>query len=113
MVINNSKLSKVCALCAAGAMSAAVAAAAPCSDCGERTPAATADKPAAESRPADEPGTLRMHAPMARFFRTNGDVRRFKATVGFDPAIYTLKRKWGPTHVRRRWGSRSTPTASS
>ena len=99
MVINNSKLSKVCALCAAGAMSAAVAAAAPCSDCGERTPAATADKPAAESRPADEPGTLRMHAPMARFFRTNGDVRRFKATVGFDPAIYTLKRKWGPTHI--------------
>ena len=68
MAINNSKLSKVCALCAAGAMSAAVAAAAPCSDCGERT--AAADKPAAESRPADEPGTLRMHAPAARFFRT-------------------------------------------
>ena len=70
-----------------------------CSDCDERAPAAAADKPAAESRPADEPGTLRMHAPAVRFFRTNGDVRRFKATVGFDPAIYTLKRKWGPTHV--------------
>ena len=40
------------------------AAAAPCSDCGERAPAATDDKPAAESRPADEPGTLRMHAPL-------------------------------------------------
>ena len=68
MAMTKSKLSKVCALCAAGAMSAAVAAAAPCSDCGERT--AAADKPAAEGRPADESGTLRMHAPAARFFRT-------------------------------------------
>ena len=40
------------------------AAAAPCSDCGGRTAAAAADKAAAESRPADEPGTLRMHAPL-------------------------------------------------
>ena len=48
----------------------APAAAAPCSDCGVRTAVVAADKPAAESRPADEPGTLRMHAPAARFFRT-------------------------------------------
>ena len=71
----------------------------PCSYDKARTAAAATDKPAAESRSADEPGTLRMHAPAARFFRTNGDVRRFKATVGFDPAIYTLKRKWSQTHV--------------
>ena len=37
-------------------------------------------------------GTLRMHAPKARFFRMNGECRRFKATVGFDPAIHSLVR---------------------
>ena len=47
----------------------------------------------------DVPGTLRMHAPKARFFRVNGGGRRFKATVGFDPAIHTLKRKYGNKHL--------------
>lgn len=44
--------------------------------------------------------TLRMQAPAARFFRTDGAVTRFSATVGFDPAIYTLKRKYEGTHLR-------------
>lgn len=42
---------------------------------------------------------IRMQAPKARFFRTNGKVDRVTATVGFDPAIYTLKRKYGPEHL--------------
>ena len=42
----------------------APAATAACSDCGGRTAAAAADKAAAESRPVDEPGSLRMHAPL-------------------------------------------------
>ena len=44
--------------------------------------------------------TLRMQAPAARFFRTDGAVTRFSATVGFDPAIYTLKRKYEGAHLR-------------
>lgn len=44
--------------------------------------------------------TLRMKAPAARFFRTDGAVTRFSATVGFDPAIYTLKRKYEGAHLR-------------
>ena len=44
--------------------------------------------------------TLRMLAPAARFFRTDGAVTRFSATVGFDPAIYTLKRKYEGAHLR-------------
>ena len=53
----------------------------------------------AMSAVAGAPGTLRMHAPEARFFRTDGGATRFKATVGFDPAIYTLERKYQPDHV--------------
>ena len=70
-----------------------------CSDCGVRTVSVAQEKARASRDLVDAPGTLRMHAPAARFFRTKGDVRRFKATVGFDPAIYSLKRKWGPTHI--------------
>ena len=69
-----------------------------CSDCGARTVSVAQEK-ARESRDlVDAPGTLRMHAPAARFFRTNGAFRQFKATVGFDPAIHT-KHSYGPKHV--------------
>ena len=69
-----------------------------CSDCGARTVSVAQEK-ARESRDlVDAPGTLRMHAPKARFFRTNGAFRQFKATVGFDPAIHT-KHSYGPKHV--------------
>lgn len=47
----------------------------------------------------DVPGALRMHAPKAMFFRVSGGLRRFRAIVGFDPAIDTLKRKYQPHHV--------------
>ena len=58
-------------------------------------------------------GTLRMHAPKALFFRMNGECRRFRATVGFDPAIHSLKRKYGPEHVAAtKMGLRCMPIGS-
>ena len=43
-------------------------------------------------------GDVKMQAPAVRVFRANGQVKRFTATVGFDPAIYSLKRSYGPAH---------------